>query len=61
MNRWIRSLLMLVAAGVAFKFGYDFGATIGGAPAGVLLGLNAAVFGALLVSGGADLLRRLKR
>lgn len=61
MTRWLRPLLMLIAAGVAFKFGYDFGATISGALAGVLLGLNAAVFGALLVSGGGELLRRIRR
>lgn len=61
MNRWLRPLLMLLAAIAGFKLGYDFGATIGGALAGVLLGANAAVFGALLVSGGSDLLRRLRR
>lgn len=61
MTRWIRPLLMLVAAIAGFKLGYDFGATLGGALAGVLLGANCAVFGGLLVSGGGDLLRRLRR
>ncbi len=61
MSRWIRPSLMLVAAIAGFKLGYDFGATLGGVLVGLLLGLNCAIFGGLLVSGGADLLRRVRR
>jgi hypothetical protein len=61
MQPWLRWTILLLAAGAGFVAGFDFGRTIGGSLAAVLLGLNAAAFAALLVSGAGDLWRRLRR
>ena len=66
MNSPSRALLMRMgahaaAAAVGAKFGFDFGVLLGGAPMGVLMGANAALFGWLMVGAAADLALRLKR
>ena len=39
-----------VVAAVGCKLGFDFGSQLAGAPFGVLMAVNAAVFGAILFS-----------
>lgn len=47
-----------LAAAIGFKFGFDFGNQVAGAPFGVLMAVNAAVFGAILFSIVAGVLMR---
>jgi hypothetical protein len=60
-TRFQRSLgwaLLLIAAGVGMKFGYDFGKEVSGMLFGWLMAANAAVFCALMTEGALSLLWR---
>ena len=48
----------LLVAAIGLKYGYDFGNKVAGTTLGVLMALNAAVFGAILFSVVAGLLLR---
>jgi hypothetical protein len=50
-----------VSGALGAKLGYDFGLQIGGAPLGLLLGANCAVFGWLMVGAATDAVLRFKR
>ncbi len=58
LRRTLVQLGYLLAAVIGSKFGYDFGNQVAGTPLGVLMALNAAVFGAILFSVFAGLLMR---
>ena len=58
LRRILVKLGYLLAAGIGLKYGFDFGDKLAGTPLGVLMALNAAVFGALLFGVVAGLLLR---
>jgi hypothetical protein len=47
---WIVRVGYGVVAAIGLKLGFDFGDRVAGAPFGVLMAVNAAVFGAILFS-----------
>jgi hypothetical protein len=57
-QRWLGWALLLIAAGVGMKFGYDFGKEVSGMLFGWLMAANAAVFCALMTEGALSLLWR---
>jgi hypothetical protein len=64
LRQLLAQLGYFLAAVIGFKYGFDFGNQVAGVPFGVLMALNAAVFGAILFSVFAGLLlrpRNLKR
>jgi hypothetical protein len=49
LRRVVVALAQLVAVGVGLKYGFDFGQEISGTALGVVLAINTALFGAMMV------------